>query len=98
MQAFAGLIYTIYLQRNELELQRNELKDTHDEILRTSKKQDIQLKLDSLNAKLTAYSIILNPQSGMKNRIIEDYNLHEDEIKKKLLHTLNEIENIKWEV
>ena len=90
--AFAGLIYTIYLQRNELELQRKELQETHNELLRTSKKQEMQLKLNSLNAKLVAYSIILNPQAGMKNRTIENTNLHEDEIKKKLIITLQEIE------
>jgi len=95
--AFAGLIYTIFLQRNELELQRKELQDTHDEVVRTSNKQALQLKLNSLNAKLLAYSIILNPQSGMKNRTIENVNLHEDEIKKKLIFTLNEIEMLEKE-
>ena len=88
--AFAGLIYTIYLQNNEL-------KDTHDEIIKSAKKQGLQLHLDTLNAKLIAYSTILNPQAGMKNRTIDEINLYEDEIKKKFIETLKEIERINME-
>lgn len=85
--AFAGLIYTIYLQKNEL-------YNTKKELEKTEEKQELQLKLYLLNSKLTAYSIILNPQAGMKNRVIDNTNIQEDDVKKKFICTLNEIEKL----
>lgn len=38
--AFAGLIYTVYLQREELSLQRKELQLTRDELQRTATAQE----------------------------------------------------------
>jgi hypothetical protein len=38
--AFAGLIYTIALQRRELQLQREELRLTRDELRRTANAQE----------------------------------------------------------
>lgn len=40
--AFAGVIYAIFLQKNELELQRQELKDTRKEIAGQRKESELQ--------------------------------------------------------
>ena len=42
--AFAGLIYTIYLQKEELRLQREELQETRQEMVRQTKEFDEQNK------------------------------------------------------
>lgn len=89
--AFAGLIYTIYLQRKELD-------NTNKEVEITKKEQYEQLKLITLNSKLSAYSTILNPQAGFKNRTIGEHDLNEDTIKAKFLKTLLEIENIENDI
>ena len=64
--AFAGVIYAILLQREELRLQREELKLTRSELARTasaqeeiSKSQSKQLKHDEQIARLTALSALL---------------------------------------
>lgn len=57
--AFAGIIYTILLQREELKLQRQELKDTRSELERTANAQEKsqealnnQLKSMELSSKI----------------------------------------------
>jgi hypothetical protein len=42
--AFGGIIYTIFLQRTELELQREELRDTRKELKRTADAQETSNK------------------------------------------------------
>ncbi|MCW7460139.1 hypothetical protein ND856_18740 [Leptospira bandrabouensis] len=64
--AFAGLIYTIYLQRVQLELQRKELVDTRDELRKTAEAQLESTTLQGLNTLILAYSSILDPKSGVK--------------------------------
>ena len=60
--AFAGIIYTIALQRKELELQREELKLTREELQKSAEAQteasktlSITAQLNSLTAKLNHY-------------------------------------------
>lgn len=64
--AFAGLIYAILLQRQELSLQREELSLTRNELHVSAQAQTEsacaltkQLKIASLTAQLTAYSSLL---------------------------------------
>lgn len=55
--AFAGIIYTILLQRKELALQRQELKETRNELARSANAQErseLQQKRQSENLKQTA--------------------------------------------
>jgi uncharacterized membrane protein (DUF485 family) len=55
--AFAGIIYTILLQRKELSLQRKELQETRLELKRSATAQEAsekQLKRQSENLKITA--------------------------------------------
>lgn len=66
--AFAGVIYTILLQRRELELQRDELRMTRDELhtsAQAQQEQASQLKeaanLSALTALLNVYSTDLQP-------------------------------------
>ncbi len=71
--AFAGLIFTILLQRKELELQRQELIETREELKRTAnaqenseralKKQAENLKI---SAKLTALNTLVNYYSEVE--------------------------------
>jgi hypothetical protein len=64
--AFAGLIYTVYLQREELSLQRKELQLTRDELQRTATAQEeskkaLQKQVDALEttARLSALASIV---------------------------------------
>ena len=55
--AFAGIIYTILLQRKELALQRQELKETRLELERSAtaqEKSEMQQRRQSENLKITA--------------------------------------------
>ena len=61
--AFAGIIYTILLQRKELQLQRKELRETKDELRRsadaqekTEKSFNEQLKVMQITALIDGYS------------------------------------------
>jgi len=61
--AFAGIIYTIILQRKELSLQRQELKDTRMELQRSAnaqEKSEKQQGRQSENLKITAKLNALN--------------------------------------
>jgi hypothetical protein len=64
--AFAGVIYTIYLQREELALQRRELQLTRDELQRTATAQEesqkaLQKQVEVLEttARLSALASII---------------------------------------
>ncbi|MBE7439137.1 MAG: hypothetical protein HS115_11820 [Spirochaetales bacterium] len=95
--AFAVLIFTVSLQRRELELQRYELESTRKELSRSAKAAEIDLRLTALSSQISAYSVILNPSSGMKNRTIASILLNEDDVKVKLVKALTEIEAIQEE-
>lgn len=50
--AFGGLIYTIFLQRKDLELQREELKQTRDELKRQAEAQEKTAQEQARHAKI----------------------------------------------
>ncbi len=98
--AFAGLIFTIYLQRTELKLQREELQATRVELKRSAKaqeKSEEQLRQQAENMKLTAKLNGLNtlseyynskvPKNGQLDRVQIEY-------RKRLEEIANEIEEI----
>jgi hypothetical protein len=69
--AFAGLIYTVFLQREELALQRNELELTRKELHRTAQAQEqsevalrAQADAASQSARLTTTSALLEHYRG----------------------------------
>lgn len=64
--AFAGIIYTILLQREELKLQRMELKQTREELAKSANAQDksqraLSKQIDAMNlsAKLNGVATLL---------------------------------------
>jgi hypothetical protein len=64
--AFAGLIYTALMQREELSLQREELRDTREELKRTADAQEAsgqvlkeQVRIAQLVARLNAATALL---------------------------------------
>lgn len=70
--AFLGIIYTIYLQKNELALQREELKLTRDELKRTAEAQEKSERALSkqatslkITAKLNGLSSILQHHNSL---------------------------------
>lgn len=54
--AFAGIIYTIFLQRNELRLQRKELKETREELKRSADAQERSETIMAKTAEIGALS------------------------------------------
>jgi len=56
--ALAAIIYTIYLQKNELELQRKELKFTRKELSRTANAQEQNLKMINEQLRLSSLPIV----------------------------------------
>ncbi len=65
--AFAGVIFTIHLQRKELALQREELKQTREELKRSAEAQEkseaaLRLQAENFNksAKLAALNTLVN--------------------------------------
>ena len=74
--AFAGIIYTILLQRKELALQRNELELTRKELERSASAQvesQKELARQSANLKQTA---VLNALSTLVNEIQNQENYY----------------------
>jgi hypothetical protein len=81
--AFLGIIYTIYLQRNELSLQREELKLTRQELTRTAEAQEksekalskqaaslkITAKLNGLSARLQHYNSLIEVSNNARHGI-----------------------------
>ena len=64
--AFAGLVVTIFLQRNELALQRNELELTRQELSRSAQAQEdasraltAQIEMQILSSRLNALNTLL---------------------------------------
>jgi len=90
--AFIGIIIAIFYQKEELELQREEIAQNRKELERQADALEKSLKLQSATSMLNVYSIILDPQSGLKNRIIADKDLNEDKIKNEFLSKLSYIE------
>ena len=99
--AFAGLIYAIMLQRQELQLQREELRLTRQELARSADAQEKSIgslseqnKLQTQTALLAAYTALLNwemsrPAKGMYHSPTPE------EIVDKIKRVLEKLEN-KW--
>lgn len=83
--ALAGIIFTIYLQKEELRLQRLELKETRKELKRSAAAQEKsekalteQVKSMKVSSELTALNSLLNYYSELKgnnNGILNSYEL-----------------------
>ena len=80
--AFAGLIYTIILQREELALQRKELVLTRDELKRSAEAQEeaskalnAQLNSMTITAKINALSTLIDyyKHAASKDSIYNNY-------------------------
>jgi hypothetical protein len=63
--AFAGVIYTILLQRSELKLQREELRLTREELHRSADAQLEQVKRLEEAAELSAISTLVNTYGAL---------------------------------
>jgi transposase-like protein len=61
--AFAGLIYTALMQREELSLQREELRETREELKRSADAQKEQVNVAQMAARLNATSALLDSAS-----------------------------------
>ena len=98
--AFAGLIYTIVLQKQDLELQRNEIHLNRNELKKSAKAQEKSEK--ALNAQVEQMKI--TSKLNALNTIINYYNLqisstqHSEEIilkfKEKRRETIKEIDQL----
>lgn len=82
--AFAGIIFTIFLQKRELTLQRQELKDTREELQRSADAQEksgIALNKQAQNlkisAELSALNTLVNYYIEEENRFIDNQNYSE---------------------
>ncbi len=74
--AFAGLIYTALMQREELSLQREELRDTREELKRTADAQEAsgqvlreQVRIAQLVARLNAATALLGYYDYLASQI-----------------------------
>ena len=74
--AFAGIIYTIYLQKIELGLQRKELEDTRKELKRSAEAQEKseialsqQAQASAMSAQLSAINYLLSYYDAEGSRI-----------------------------
>lgn len=97
--AFAGLIYTIILQKKELRLQRLELIETRKELARSAlaqEKSEIalskQVLLQNMTAQLTSLNILINYNTEKAERIRHSEAFHYFEIMKLIDKYANEIE------
>lgn len=89
--AFAGLIYTIFLQMKELELTRDELRKTSDAQQKSEKALSEQVNQMEKAAKLNALSSIINFNTSsaesanhpfQKSLHLQEANKYINEIKK----------------
>lgn len=92
--AFLGIIITILLQKEELELQREEIKQNREELKRQADALENGLNLDAYTSLLNAYSVILNPTNGLKNRELDNLNMNEDQIRVEFSRTLQKIQSL----
>ncbi|MBW0436016.1 hypothetical protein HGB47_20630 [Leptospira yasudae] len=92
--AFAGVIYTILLQRDELSLQREEIKRNREELRRAANAQEKITYTSAISNMIGAYNIILDPKSGMKDNSFGGIKLDSNKIKVKLAKAITKIENL----
>ena len=69
--AFAGIIYSIYLQKKELGLQRQELEETRKELKRSADAQENSEKELKNQAQLMATAAKINGNVGLINHFHE---------------------------
>lgn len=81
--AFGGIIYTILLQRKELELQRNELSETRKELKRSADAQENsekalleQIKTMKRTAILNGYNSIIEFHNSFSQLLVSDGKSH----------------------
>ncbi len=67
--AFAGLIVTALMQREELSLQRRELRETREELKRTADAQQKQVNIAQLAARLDAATALLNHYEVLASKL-----------------------------
>lgn len=72
--AFAGIIYTILLQRKELQLQRQELKETRQELKRSADAQEKSEEAFKKQIQLMNYTAQLNGMSSSLSYYIFEAN------------------------
>ncbi len=72
--AFAGIIYTILLQRKELQLQRQELKETRQELKRSADAQEKSEAAFTKQIELMNYTAQLNGMSSSLSYYIFEAN------------------------
>ena len=89
--AFAGIIYTlvlqrkeILLQRNELTLNRNELKDTRNALERTARIQALGVMIDQLKRSLDSQTNSTKSNFAQKKTLEEDLKYYVNELKSHL--------------
>ena len=99
--AFAGIIYTILLQRKELSLQRKELTDTRKELARAATAQEsseLQQRRQSNNlkitAKLNALSTLVSYYSNIESKSISKNPGLSKEAKDAQKHYIDQIKRI----
>jgi hypothetical protein len=78
--AFAGVIYTIFLQRKELELQREELGLTRNELHRSADAQSEQVARLEEAAELSAVSTLLSTYGTLLQPMRDSIQAHRVEI------------------
>lgn len=67
--AFGGLVFTAFMQYQELSLQREELQETREELKRTADAQSEQVKIAQLSARLAAETALLNHYEVLASRL-----------------------------
>tara|TARA_B100001971_G_C17967753_1_gene420743 strand:- start:57 stop:542 length:486 start_codon:yes stop_codon:yes gene_type:complete len=101
--AFAGIIYTILLQRKELALQRQELKETRMELERSAaaqenseRQQKRQAENLKITAKLNALNSLLNYYTAEQNSAMEMDGMFKNKKEKEIcVQKIKEILNLK---
>lgn len=91
--AFAALIYTIILQRQEIQMNRDEIKMNRKELKKSAVAQEEQVKQTHLASKINAFSTVINyyniqvGNSNNSSELIEKARLK----RKALIHQLDEL-------
>lgn len=91
--AFAALIYTIILQRQEIQMNRDEIKMNRKELKKSAIAQEEQVKQTHLAAKINAFSTVINyyniqvGNSNNSSELIEKARFK----RKALIHQLDEL-------
>ena len=96
--ALAGIIFTIYLQKEELRLQRLELKETRKELKRSAEAQEKseealtkQVESMKVSSELTALNSLLNYYSELQGDYTRLMSSHEKEVRRKVVKYENRI-------